>query len=90
MEHLYGALVCTIGDKHVTIMMDMDTWRALSIAMISTMIGSKSSMPYEIIKAEMATALMVVEALTKSISFLHRLWDLPRHRYNRLALESSR
>ena len=33
---------------------------------------------------------MVVEALTKSVSYIHSLWNLPSHRYAKIALESSR
>ncbi|MCO5568437.1 hypothetical protein L7F22_022136 [Adiantum nelumboides] len=58
--------------------------------MISRMIRAKVSVPHEIIRAELAAPPLVVEALTRSISFLHTIWELPRDRYARLALESSR
>ena len=60
------------------------------ISMISRMIRAKASVPHAIIRAELAVPPLVIEALTRSVSFIHRIWDLPRHRYVRLALESSR
>ena len=69
-----------------------DGWRGMErplISMISRLIRAKASVPHDIIRAEMAAPPMVVEALTRSVSFLHSLWKLPRERYARLALESS-
>ena len=60
------------------------------ISMISRMIGAKSSVPHDIIRAEIAAPKIVTEALAKSINFLQNTWKLPRYRYTRLALESSR
>ena len=60
------------------------------ISMISWMIRAKASVPHEICRAELATPPLVIEALTRSVSFIHSIWGLPRDRYARLALESSR
>ena len=54
------------------------------------MIRAKVSVPYDIILAELAAPKLVIEALARSISFIHNTWSLPRERYARLALESSR
>ena len=59
------------------------------VSMISWMIRAKKSVPHDIIRAEMGTPPMEVEALTKTVCFLHKAWELPRNRYTRLALESS-
>ncbi|MCO5551747.1 hypothetical protein L7F22_005251 [Adiantum nelumboides] len=58
--------------------------------MISRLIRAKASVPHDIIRAELVAPPLVVEALTRLVSFKHRLWDLLRDRYARLALESSR
>ena len=58
--------------------------------MIARMIRAKASVPHEIIRAELGAPPLVIEALTRSVSFIHSIWDLPRDRYVRLALESSR
>ena len=60
------------------------------VSMISRMIKAKASVQHEIIWAQLAFPALVVEALTRSVSFIHSTWDLPRDRYARLALESSR
>lgn len=60
------------------------------MCMISRLIRAKASVPHEIIRAEMAAPPMEIEALTRSVSFIHSLWDTSRDRYTRLALESSR
>lgn len=70
-----------------------DGWRCMErplVSMISRMIRAKASIPHEIIRAELAAPPLVVEALTRSVSFMHRTWALPRDRYAHLALESSR
>ena len=70
-----------------------DGWRCMErplVCMISRMIRAKASVPHDIIRPELAASPIVVEALTKSVSFIHSIWDLPSHRYARLALESSR
>ena len=54
------------------------------------MIRAKASVPQAIIRAELAAPPMEIEALTRSVSFMHSLWDTHRERYTRLALESSR
>ena len=60
------------------------------VSMISRMIKAKTSVPHEILRAQLAASPLVVEALTRSVSFIDSTWDLPRDRYARLALESSR
>ena len=72
---------------------DQDNWRAMErplISMISRMIRAKASVPHAIIRAEVAAPPIEVEALTKSVSFIHSIWNVDRCRYTRLALESSR
>ena len=59
--------------------------------MISWMIRAKALVPHKIIRAEMAAPPMEIEVLTRSLSFIHILWDIAsRDRYAKLALESSR
>lgn len=72
---------------------DQDGWRNMErplISMISRMIRAKSSVPHAIIRAELAAPPIEIEAITRSVSFLHSLWDTRGDRYTRLALESSR
>lgn len=57
--------------------------------MISRMIRSKGSTPHSIVRAELGAAPMVVEALFRAVSFLHRIREFPGQRYSRLALVSS-
>lgn len=83
---LYGAQVWGPSVDH-------DSWRSMErplVSMISRMIRAKASVPHAIIRAELAAPPMEIEALTRSVSFMHSLWDTPRDRYARLALESSR
>ena len=73
--------------------MDHDKWRIMErplVSMISRMIKAKSSVPHAIIRAELAAPPIEIEAITRSVSFLHSLWDTHGGRYTRLALESSR
>lgn len=70
-----------------------DGWRCMErplVSMIFMMIRAKAPVPHETIRVELAPSPLVVEALTRSVSFMHTLWDLSRHRYACLALESSR
>lgn len=70
-----------------------DGWRHMErplVMMIARMIRSKPSTPHEIIRAEMGAAPVVTEALLRAVTFLHRIWELPRQKYPRLALTSSR
>ena len=60
------------------------------VYMISRMIKAKAFIPHEIIRAQLADPPLVIKALTRSLSFIHNTWDLPRYRYAHLALESSR
>ncbi|MCO5551803.1 hypothetical protein L7F22_005305 [Adiantum nelumboides] len=72
---------------------DQDSWRAMErplISMISRMIRAKASVPHAIIRAEVAAPPIEMEALTKSVSFIHGMWNTDRCRYTRSALESSR
>ena len=69
-----------------------DGWKCMErplVSMISRMIKAKASVPHEIIHAKLAAPPLVIEALTRSVSFMHSTWDLPRDRNARLALESS-
>ena len=68
-------------------------WKSLEkpqTTMIAKMIRAKTSILEEIIRAKMVAPPIEVEALARSISFLHNTWALPRDRYTRMALESSR
>ena len=58
--------------------------------MIARMIRSKASVPHDIIRAEMGAAPIITEALFRSVTCIQRLWELPKRRYPRLALMSSR
>ena len=58
--------------------------------MIPRMIRSKASVPHDIIRAEMGVAPIITEALFQSVTCTQRLWELPKQRYPRLALMSSR
>ena len=72
---------------------DQDSWRSMErplISMISRMIRAKATVPHAIIRAELAAPPTKIEALTKSVSFIHSLWNTNRCRYTRLVLESSR
>ena len=83
---LYGAQVWGPSVDHTG-------WRRMErplVSMISHMIRAKASVPHAITRAELAAPPMEIEALTRSVSFIHGLWDTPRDRYARLALESSR
>ena len=59
------------------------------VFMIAQLIRAKALVPHDIIQVEVVASPIVVEALTKSISFIHHLWDLPRDNYANLALEFS-
>lgn len=90
---LYGVQVWGPSVDHHGRSGSTDGWRCMEkplVSMISRMIRAKASVPHDIIRAELVAPPIVVEALTRSVSFMHSLWDLPRHRYARLALESSR
>jgi len=70
-----------------------DGWGGMEkplVSMIARLIRAKASVPHNIIRAELATSPVMVEALTRSISFMHHLWELPKDKYANLALESSR
>ena len=61
-------------------------------SMISRIILAKALVTHGIIRAKMVAQPIVVEALTRFVSFLHNsTWALPQEdKYTRLALESSR
>ncbi|MCO5560700.1 hypothetical protein L7F22_014317 [Adiantum nelumboides] len=78
---LYGVQICgsSVGQ---------DGWRRLErplVSMISRLIRAKASVPNAIIRAQLAAPPMEIEALTRSVSFVHSLWDTDRDRYARLA-----
>ena len=60
------------------------------VSMISQMTKAKASVPHVISRAEVAAPPLEIEALTRSMSFMHSVWDMHRGRYTKLALESSR
>ena len=59
------------------------------VSMISRMIRAKASVPHDIIHEKLAAPKLFIEALARSISFLHNTWSLPIDTYARLPLESS-
>lgn len=69
------------------------SWKSMErtlVSMISRMIRAKASIPHAVIQAEVAAPSIEIEALTRSVSFMHNVWDMHRGRYTKLALESSR
>ncbi|KAH6558407.1 hypothetical protein KP509_1Z065800 [Ceratopteris richardii] len=60
------------------------------ITMISRLLRSKPSVPHDIIRAELGTPPMLVEALFQLVTFILRVRELPTSRLTRLAFESSR
>ena len=64
-------------------------WKDL-VSMIVCMIRSKASVPHDIIRAELGASPIIIEALFRSVTCIQRLWELPKRRYPRLALMSSR
>ena len=60
------------------------------VLMLAKMIRSKPSVPHDIVRAEFAAPPMVIEALFQTVTFLHRLRELPPERLTRRAFESSR
>ena len=90
---LYGVQIWGPSIDHHSRVDIIDGWKCMErplVSMISWMIRAKASVPHEIIRVELAAPPRVIMALTKSISFIHSIWSLPRDRYARLALESSR
>ena len=90
---LYGVQIWGPSVDHHGRSGSIDGWRCMEkllVSMISRMIRAKALVPHDIIRAELAAPPIVVEALTRSIYFMHNLWDLPRHTYARIALESSK
>ena len=89
---------CKYGDHQWTTIAgnkagNTNGWKCIErplVSMISRMLKAKASVPHEIIRAQLAAPPLIIEALTKSVSFIHSIWDLPRDGYVRLALESSR
>ena len=62
-----------------------DGWGSIEkplVTMIAKMIQCKASVPHNIIKVEMNATPIVVEALTKIVSFIHHLWRLSQHKYH--------
>ncbi|KAI5065737.1 hypothetical protein GOP47_0020432 [Adiantum capillus-veneris] len=70
-----------------------DIWTQIErpqICMFSRLFRSKHTVPHDIIKAEVATPPMVVEALFHTICSIERMRDLPADRLTRRAFEASR
>ena len=90
---LYGVQVWRPSVDHHSRTDSTEQWQCMEkpqVSMISRMIRAKASVPHDIIRAEQAAPPLVIEALTRSISFIQNTWSLSRGRYARLALESSR
>ncbi|MCO5548203.1 hypothetical protein L7F22_001660 [Adiantum nelumboides] len=58
--------------------------------MLSRLIRGKSSVPHDIIRAELATPPMLVEAIFQTVGFIQRVRQLPPDRLSYRALEASR
>lgn len=58
--------------------------------MISRLFRSKPSVPHDIIRAELATPPMLVEALFQTVCFIQRIRELPPDRLTCRAFEASR
>ena len=84
---LFDALVAfamLYGNQVWGPLVDPNWWRSMErplVSMISRLIRAKALVPHAIIRAELAAPPLVVEALTRSASFIHCLLDLPRDRY---------
>ena len=93
---LFDTLVASVMHYGVQVWgpsVDSVGWNSMErplVSMIARLIRAKASVPHDIIRAELAAPPMEMEALTRSVSFVHSLWDTTRDRYARLALESSR
>ena len=59
------------------------------ICMISRLFRGKHSVPHDIVRAELASPPMVVEALFQTICFIQRVRELPPDRLTRRAFESA-
>ena len=69
------------------------TWTQLErpqVCMISRLFHRKPSVPHDIVRAELATSPMLVEALFQTVCFIHRVRELPADRLTRRAFEASR
>ncbi|MCO5608604.1 hypothetical protein L7F22_062817 [Adiantum nelumboides] len=60
------------------------------IIMLSRLIRTTLSVPHDIIRAELATPPMLVEALFQTVCFIQQVRQLPRDRLSYRALEASR
>ncbi|MCO5598198.1 hypothetical protein L7F22_052290 [Adiantum nelumboides] len=60
------------------------------ILMLAGVIGSKPSVPHDIVRAEFGASPMVVEALFQIVGYLHRLRDMRADRLPPLVLEAFR
>eukprot|EP00249_Psilotum_nudum_P003576 c17033_g1_i1 orf=1-558(+) len=69
------------------------TWTLIErpqILMISRLIRSKSSVPHDIVRAELVVPPMVVEALFQTVCMLHRFQDMDRDQIAYRAFMTSR
>ncbi|KAI5054061.1 hypothetical protein GOP47_0031046 [Adiantum capillus-veneris] len=69
-----------------------DQWTQLErpqVCMISRLLRSKKTVPHDIIRAELATPPMVVEALFQTVCFIQRMRELPPDRLTRRAFEAA-
>ena len=70
-----------------------NNWKDLERPLLSTIariIRSKALMPHHIIQTEMGAAPIIIVALFQLITCIQWFWELPKGRYSRLALMSSR
>ena len=94
-------LNCGQFDTHVipTLLCGVETWgpslnkansqkdlETPSVSMIAYMITSKTSVPHDIIQAQMVAAPIIIKSLFRSVTCIQWLWELLKRRYSRLAL----
>ena len=82
---MYSAVVWAPG-------LTVDQWAQIErpqICMISRLLRGKQTVPHDIIRAELATPPMVVEALFQLVCFIQRMRALPPDRLTRRAFEAA-
>jgi len=82
--------VCCRGMGSRSIISHMDPSRETTICMISRLIRNKPTVPHDVVRAELVTPPMLVEALFQTVCFIQRVRELPADRLTRRAFEASR
>ena len=73
---LYGVQIWGPSVDHHSRAGGTNGWKCMErplVSMISRMIRAKASIPHEIIHAELVAPPLVIEALTRSVSFIHSI-----------------